>query len=162
MQEYFILLYFEGIAQNVSQIGGLWPHCIEQVYRSHFSNSICSLHVLCLVAQLCPTLCDPMDYSPPGSSVHGILQAKVLEWVATLSSRDLPNPGIKPQFPTLQVDSLLFEPPEKPWRSHRDITTSCYILVILAIFHTFPSWLYLLMGRSLITDVTTTTHWRLR
>ena len=32
--------------------------------------------------QLCPTLCDPMDYSPPGSSVHGILQARILEWVA--------------------------------------------------------------------------------
>ena len=35
-----------------------------------------------LVAWLCPTLCDPMDCSPPGSSVHGILQAKILEWVA--------------------------------------------------------------------------------
>ena len=35
-----------------------------------------------LVAQLCPTLCDHMDYSPPGSSVHGIFQARILEWVA--------------------------------------------------------------------------------
>ena len=34
------------------------------------------------VTQLCPTLCNPMDYSPPGSSVHGIFQARVLEWVA--------------------------------------------------------------------------------
>jgi len=34
------------------------------------------------VAQLCPTLSDPMDYSPPGSSVHGIFQARVLEWGA--------------------------------------------------------------------------------
>ena len=39
--------------------------------------------VLCvLVSQSCPTLCDPMDCTPPGSSVHGILQAKTLEWVA--------------------------------------------------------------------------------
>ena len=38
--------------------------------------------VLCLVAQLCLTLCDPIDCSPPGSSVHGILQAGILEWVA--------------------------------------------------------------------------------
>ena len=37
--------------------------------------------------QYCPTLCDPMDYSPPGSSVHGILQARTLEWVAMPSSR---------------------------------------------------------------------------
>ena len=34
------------------------------------------------VAQSCPTLCDPMDYSPPGSTVHGIFQARILEWVA--------------------------------------------------------------------------------
>ena len=39
------------------------------------------------VAQLCPTLCDPMDCSPPGSSIHGILQARVLEWVAISFSR---------------------------------------------------------------------------
>ena len=39
------------------------------------------------VAQWCPTLCDPMDCSPPGSSIHGILQARVLEWVAICFSR---------------------------------------------------------------------------
>ena len=38
--------------------------------------------VCVLVAQSCPTLCDPIDHSPPGPSVHGILQARVLEWVA--------------------------------------------------------------------------------
>ena len=41
-----------------------------------------------LVALLCLTLCDPMDCSLPGSSVHGILQARILEWVALLSSRE--------------------------------------------------------------------------
>ena len=40
-----------------------------------------------LVAQLCLTLCDPTDYSLPGSSVHGILQAGILEWVATAFSK---------------------------------------------------------------------------
>ena len=39
------------------------------------------------VAQSCPTLCDPMDCSPPGSSVHGIFQARILEWVAISFSR---------------------------------------------------------------------------
>ena len=39
------------------------------------------------VTQLCPTLCDPMDYSLPGSSIHGIFQARVLEWAATFFSR---------------------------------------------------------------------------
>ena len=40
-----------------------------------------------LVTQSCPTLCDPMDFSLPGSSVHEILQARILEWVAILFSR---------------------------------------------------------------------------
>ena len=47
------------------------------------ASSVCA----CLVAQSCLTLCDPMDCSPPGSSVHGILQARILEWVAILFSR---------------------------------------------------------------------------
>ena len=47
-----------------------------------------------LVTQSCSTLCDPMDYSPPGSSVHGIPQARILVWVAISFSRDLPNPGM--------------------------------------------------------------------
>jgi len=45
-----------------------------------------------LVAQLCPTLCDPMDCSPPGSSFHGILQARILEWVAIPFSRGSSQP----------------------------------------------------------------------
>ena len=49
------------------------------------------------VIQSCPTLCDLMDCSPPGLSVHGILEARILEWVAMLSSRgSLPNSGIEP------------------------------------------------------------------
>ena len=44
------------------------------------------------VAQLCPTLCDPMDCSPPGSSIHGIFQARILEWVAISFSRGSSRP----------------------------------------------------------------------
>jgi len=67
------------------------------------------------VAQLCPTLCDPdpMDCSLPGSSVHGIFQARVLEWGAISFSRDLPDPGIKPSSPALRADTLPSEPPGK-------------------------------------------------
>ena len=57
------------------------------------------------VIQSCLTLCDPMDYT-----VHGILQARTLEWVAVPFSGDLPNPGIEHRSPTLQADSL----PAKP------------------------------------------------
>ena len=61
------------------------------------------------VAQSCPTFCDPMDYT-----VHGILWARILEWVAFPFSRGSSNPGIKPRSPTLQVDSLPAEPLGKP------------------------------------------------
>ena len=69
---------------------------------------------VCSVALLCPTLCDPMDCSLPGSSVHGIFQARIMEWVGISYSRDLPNPGIEPRSPALQADSLPAEPPGKP------------------------------------------------
>ena len=46
--------------------------------------------------QLCPTLCDPVDCSQPGSSVHGILQARILEWGACPPPGDLPDSGIEP------------------------------------------------------------------
>ena len=45
-----------------------------------------------LVTQLCPSLFDPMDYSLPGSSIHGILQARILEWVAISFPRGFPQP----------------------------------------------------------------------
>ena len=66
-----------------------------------------------LVAQSCPTLCDSMDCSPPGSSVRGILQARIPEWAAIPPPEILPDPAIKPRSPALQADSLLSEPPLK-------------------------------------------------
>ena len=59
--------------------------------------------------QPCPPPCHPMDCSPPGSSVHGILQARILKWVAS-SPKDLPYPGIEPGSPALHADSLPPEP----------------------------------------------------
>ena len=56
----------------------------------------------------------PVDCSPPSSSIHGILQARILEWVAIPSAGDLPDPGIKPGSPTLQADPLTSAPPGKP------------------------------------------------
>ena len=70
--------------------------------------------VLCLVTRACLSLCNSMDCSSPGSSVHGLLQARTLEWVATVSSRDLPKTVIKPRSPALQADSLLSEPQGSP------------------------------------------------
>ena len=64
-------------------------------------------HVYVRVAQSCPVLWDPMDYSRPGSSVHGILQARILEWVSFSSPGHLPNPGIESRSPALQADYRL-------------------------------------------------------
>ena len=64
-----------------------------------------------LVVQLCLTLHDPVDFGPPGSSLRGIFQAWMLEWVAIPFPRDIPSPGIKARGPALQVDSLPSEPP---------------------------------------------------
>ena len=68
-----------------------------------------------VLTQSCPTLCDPMDCSPPGSSVHGILQARTLEWVAVpfifLIQASNPRPLC---LLHRQADSLPLAPPGKP------------------------------------------------
>ena len=75
------------------------------------------LHAYMCVAkslQSCLTLCNPIDGSPPGSTVPGILQARILEWIPFPSPGDLPNSGIEPGSPALQSESLPSEPPGKP------------------------------------------------
>ena len=70
---------------------------------------------MCSATQLCPTLCYPMDL--PGSSVHGILQARILQWVVIFSSRGSSDPGIEPMFlesPALAGGFFTTEPPGKP------------------------------------------------
>ena len=72
---------------------------------------------VCEHTKSCLTLCNPKDYSPSGSSVHGISHAKILEWVPFSLPGDCPNPEIKPAspvFPALEEDSLLTEPSGKP------------------------------------------------
>ena len=66
-----------------------------------------------LVAQSCPTLCDPTDCSPPGSTIRRILQAKILKWIAIPFFRDLLDLGIKPRSPVLKARSLPSEPQGK-------------------------------------------------
>ena len=67
-----------------------------------------------LVVQSCLTLWYPMDCSPSGSSVHGVLQAGILEWIAISSSRESSNQGLELRSPVLQADALLAEPPGMP------------------------------------------------
>ena len=83
----------------------------NQNYTLFLTYHYCSL--LFITDQLCLTLCDPMDHSLPGSSVHGILQVGYWSGLPLLSPRDLPDPGINPASPaspTLSVDiSILMD-----------------------------------------------------
>ena len=78
--------------------------------------------------QLCLTLCDPMDYSPPGSSVHGILQARILEWPAMPSSRGSSLPRDRTHVSCISCTADGFftaEPPERPHNFCQVQSLSC-------------------------------------
>ena len=83
-----------------------WRGALQTQHLGIFSGDRLA-HTFCLGVHACKvvsvvsTLCNTMDYSPPGSYVHGIFQARILEWVAISFSRDLPNPGMKPTYPAL-------------------------------------------------------------
>ena len=79
--------------------GDLFPQCCVHL------DCVCVCVCVCS-AQLCPNVCNLMNCNPPGSSVHGVFQARILEWVAISFSRDLSDPGIEPGSPALQADSL--------------------------------------------------------
>ena len=71
-----------------------------------------------------------MDYSPPGSAVHGIFQARILEWVAISPPEDLPDPGIQLASPSLQANSLSLEPSGKS----QGMVQRYHIIIKLGLF----------------------------
>ena len=78
---------------------------------------------VCVCTQFCLTLCDPVDCSLPGSSNHGIFQARILECVAFPPPGELPDPGIEPvspASPALAGGFFTNVPPRKPVASVRD------------------------------------------
>ena len=87
----------EHLKQNCYGLSWLFPTAADHIAKGSNCAKV-------KVDQSCLTLYDPMDCSPPGSSVHGILQARILEWVAIPFSRGSSNPGIEPRF--LPSDSL--------------------------------------------------------
>ena len=108
------------------------------------------IHVCAKLLQWCRTLCDPMDCSLPGSSVHGVLQAGIPERVAISSSRDLPNLGIEPvslTFPALagrffticstwEVLGHTYLPikPEWPWKVMGEFGLPAFIHSVVMAF----------------------------
>ena len=100
---------------------GAWQTTVHRVAKESNTTATKQQHkwtmkVKVLVVQSCPTLCNPMNCSPPGPSVHGILQARILEWVAIPFSGDLPDSGMESGSSALQADSLPSEPLRKPFK----------------------------------------------
>ena len=102
------------VFSNKSPLHIRWP----KLWIQHQSFQWCGV-----VAQSCPTLATPWTVcSQPGSSVHGISQARILELVAIPSPGDHPNPGIEPRSPAFQAVSLLTEPPGKLYHFSNEYT----------------------------------------
>ena len=96
----YSLINKKNIEHQLVRVGCCWKYLYEY---------------MCSVAQLCPALCSPIDCRPPGSFVHGIHQGRILQQVATTSSRDLPSPGIELMSPALQAHSLPLSHQGSPW-----------------------------------------------
>ena len=79
------------------------------------------MKVMALDTQSCLTLCDPMECYPPGFSVCGTLQARILEWVAIPFSRESSQPRDQTHVSCLQADSLLSEPLGEPREENKHI-----------------------------------------
>ena len=74
--------------EGTPKTGGICKHTADSLCcTAETNNAVKQLHVWAQSLQSCPTLCDPMVCNPPGSSVRGLLQARILEWVAIPSSR---------------------------------------------------------------------------
>ena len=89
--------------------------------RFFTTSATCKLQMY-HVCVLCPTVCDPMDCNLSSSSVHGISQVRILEWLPFPSPGNLPNPGVESLSPALQGDSLLL--------SHQGSPQFGYIILI--------------------------------
>ena len=94
------------------------------------------VHYICYVCeratsiQLCPTLCNLMDCSPPGSSVHGILRQGSWSGLSCPPPGDFPDPGMEPRSSALQADSLPSEPIYDYRKQRLNINTMQYQLIL--------------------------------
>ena len=111
---------------------------------SYIKVLVVSLCVCVLVTQSCMTLCDSMDYSLPGSSVHEMFQARILEWIAIPFSSDISDPGIKSRSPpALQADFLPSEPPGKLLD---DVIDAHYSFLFYLLMYTSVFWLVIVIA----------------
>ena len=109
----------------------------------HVYLQICVYYIVCVHAQLCSTHCDPMDCSPPVSSVHEISQVRILEWVAISFSRNSSSPTSPAHFSCIAGRFFTAEPPGEA------------IYCILDIIHSYSqsSWVLLSSGETLSKQI---------
>ena len=100
---YYCISSTQIIRHQIPEVEDSWPRAAQSLLSSFFPfflpHRASCVHA-CLYTQSLQsfsTLCDPMDHSPPGSSVHGIFQARILEWVIMSSSRGSSQPTVEPQ-----------------------------------------------------------------
>ena len=114
------------LSHFVFQTRSVWFEQVRNWRRSHLSDlpwvtavgSVAEFGVCVWVTQSCPTLCDLVVCSLPGSSVHWFFQARILVWIAISFSGDLSYPGAEPTFPALSGGFFTTEPPGKPtWQN---------------------------------------------
>ena len=99
------------MAPGAWKVGRPW-RALKAVFQIRAEKSLYSS--FCLVAPSCPTFCNPMDCSPPGSSAHGTSQARILEWVAVPFSRRSFQPRDRTQVPFIAGRFFTAEPPRPP------------------------------------------------
>ena len=115
----------------IEETGGLPPMESQRVRQGWMTNTLSFpfhlltfflMEKLCMRSESCLTLCDPMDCNPSGSSVHGIAQARILEWVAISSSRGSSWPRSQIHISSISYTGrqiFTTEPPGKPlWRNN--------------------------------------------
>ena len=102
----------------------------------------------CIVIQSCLTLCDPMDCSPPGSSVHGILQVRILEWVAMPFSRGPSRPRDRTQVSCIAGEYFTTWAPREAFYSNKVLL----YLYLLSFDFSFPVHEFLL-GFSILSTI---------
>ena len=114
----FTLNYFNKFKNSKKKITDLFPFG-ENLTKWLSKEQLCcwKLCCCCLFAQLCVTLCDPMNCSPPGSSVHGIFQARILKWVAISFSRGSSLHKDQTWVSCNAGGFFIAEPPGKPWKA---------------------------------------------
>ena len=118
------------------------------------------------VLSVCLTLYDPMDYSRQAPLSVGILQARILEWVAISFSRGSSRPRNRTRSPTLQADSWPSESPGKPYRAMKACYLKCYgdtqehcFCFLKSAFHIFHFSCLMALGIQVTNHVTSFSFW---